>query len=96
VAAGRPYVDSQVAQAHMMADWEGTSGSPFKELSARELQVTMLILDGKRPQEIAETLSLSPKTVSTYRQRIFEKLHLNTDVDLARLAARYGLLQDSP
>lgn len=96
VASGRPYVDSSVAQARMLADWQGGAGSPFKELSARELQVTMMILDGQRTQDISDTLSLSPKTVSTYRQRIYEKLSVHTDVDLARLAFRYGLLRDTP
>lgn len=94
VAAGRPYVDAQVAQTRMMAAWQGGQpGSPFQELSSRELQVAMLILDGQRTQDISETLSLSPKTVSTYRQRIYDKLGVHTDVELTRLAYRYGLIQ---
>jgi two-component system, NarL family, invasion response regulator UvrY len=96
VASGRPYVDSSVAQARMLADWEGGTGSPFKELSSRELQVAMMILDGQRTQDISDTLSLSPKTVSTYRQRVYEKLGVQNDVDLTRLAFRYGLIHDSP
>jgi two-component system, NarL family, invasion response regulator UvrY len=96
VASGRPYVDSLVAQAHMLADWEGGTGSPFKELSSRELQVAMMILDGQRTQDISGTLSLSPKTVSTYRQRIYEKLGVQNDVDLTRLAFRHGLIHDAP
>jgi two-component system, NarL family, invasion response regulator UvrY len=93
VAAGRPYVDAQLAQARMMSSWQGDPGSPFKDLSSRELQVAMMILDGQRTQEISETLSLSPKTVSTYRQRIYEKLGVDTDAGLTRLAFRYGLIQ---
>jgi two-component system, NarL family, invasion response regulator UvrY len=96
VAAGRPYVDSRVAQARMLADWQGGAGSPFKELSSRELQVAMMILDGQRTQDISESLSLSPKTVSTYRQRIYDKLGVHTDVDLTRLAFRHGLISDGP
>ena len=96
VASGRPYVDSSVAQARMLADWEGGAGSPFKELSARELQVAVMILDGQRTPDISSTLSLSPKTVSTYRQRIYEKLGVHTDVDLTRLAMRHGLIQEDP
>ncbi|WP_295391875.1 response regulator [uncultured Thiodictyon sp.] len=94
VASGHPYVDSSVAQARMLAQWGGETGSPFKELSARELQVTMMILDGQRTQDISATLSLSPKTVSTYRTRIYEKLAVQTDVDLTRLAMRHGLIND--
>jgi two-component system, NarL family, invasion response regulator UvrY len=93
VAAGRFYVDAQVAQARMMSAWQGEHGSPFKELSSREMQVAMMILDGQRTQDISETLSLSPKTVSTYRQRIYDKLGVHTDVELTRLAFRYGLIQ---
>jgi two-component system invasion response regulator UvrY len=93
VAAGRPYVDSQLAQARMTSAWQGDHGSPFKELSSRELQVAMMILDGQRTQDISEALSLSPKTVSTYRQRIYDKLGVHTDVELTRLAFRYGLIQ---
>ncbi|WP_020505091.1 response regulator [Lamprocystis purpurea] len=96
VAGGRPYIDSTVAQARMLADWQGGTASPFTELSSREFQVTLMILDGRRTQDISDTLSLSPKTVSTYRQRIYDKLGVHTDVDLTRLAFRYGLISDQP
>jgi two-component system invasion response regulator UvrY len=92
VNRGFPYVASSVARKHMLADWQGVASSPFEELSSREMQVAMMILDGQRTQEISDALSLSPKTVSTYRQRIYEKLHVKTDVDLTRLAYRYGLI----
>lgn len=94
VERGLPYVASAVARKHMLGEWQGTAASPFEELSAREMQVAMMILDGQRTQEISEALSLSPKTVSTYRQRIYEKLHLRTDVELTRLAYRFGLIAD--
>ena len=43
-------------------------------------------------QDIAETLSVSPKTINSYRYRIFEKLDINTDVELALLAVKHNLL----
>jgi two-component system invasion response regulator UvrY len=92
VNRGFPYVASAVARKHMLGEWQGTATSPFEELSSREMQVAMMILDGQRTQEISEALSLSPKTVSTYRQRIYDKLNVRTDVDLTRLAYRYGLI----
>ena len=92
VHRGIPYVASAVARKHMLADWKGVAASPFEELSAREMQVAMMILNGQRSQEIAKALSLSPKTVSTYRQRIYEKLNVQTDVELTRLAYRYHLI----
>ncbi|MCF7989363.1 MAG: response regulator [Thiohalocapsa sp.] len=94
VHRGMPYVDADLAQKRMVAGWRGTAETPFESLSAREMQVTMMILDGRRNHEIANSLSLSQKTVSTYRQRIFEKLDVSTDVDLTRLAYRHGMIQD--
>lgn len=94
VQRGLPYVDARLAQRRMVAGWRGTKETPFADLSAREMQVTLMILDGRRNHEIAECLSLSQKTVSTYRQRIFEKLNLSTDVELTRLAYRHGLIQE--
>jgi two-component system invasion response regulator UvrY len=95
VNRGFPYVASSVARKHMLADWGGVASTPFEELSSREMQVAMMILDGQRTQEISDSLSLSPKTVSTYRQRIYEKLRVKTDVDLTRLAYRHRLIKDN-
>ncbi len=95
VSRGQPYVASSVARKHMLADWNGVAATPFEELSAREMQVAMMILDGQRTQEISDSLCLSPKTVSTYRQRIYEKLGVKNDVELTRLAYRHDLIKDS-
>jgi two-component system, NarL family, invasion response regulator UvrY len=94
VYGGAPYVAVSVARKHMLADWRGVAKTPFEELSSREMQVAMMILEGQRTQEISDALSLSPKTVSTYRQRIYDKLNVKTDVELTRLAYRYGLIVD--
>lgn len=94
VNRGFPYVASSVARKHMLADWRGLTATPFEGLSSREMQVAMMILHGQRTQEISDTLSLSPKTVSTYRQRIYDKLNVKTDVELTRLAYRYKLIAD--
>ena len=66
----------------------------LSQLSPRELQVLMMILDGQRSQDISDALCLSPKTVSTYRQRLYEKLGVDSDVGLTKLAYRHGLLTD--
>lgn len=55
--------------------------SPFNTLSQRELQVMMMIVQGQKNQDIADSLFLSPKTVSTYRQRLYAKLNVETDVE---------------
>lgn len=94
VHRGMPYVDAQLAQRRMVRTWRGIAATPFESLSGREMQVTMMILDGRRNKIIAEALSLSEKTVSTYRQRICDKLKVETDVELTRLAYRHGIICD--
>ncbi len=92
VHQGRPYVATSVARKHILADWQGTSRTPFSELSAREMEVVLMVLQGRSSQEISDVLCLSPKTVGTYRMRLFEKLKVKGDVELTRLAIRYGIL----
>lgn len=76
-------------------EWHGNADNPFIGLSSRETQVLLQILEGQKNQEISNTLSLSPKTVSIYRQRIYEKLDIKNDVELTRFAYRHGILKDS-
>lgn len=91
---GHHYIASEVARKHTLTEWSGHSDNPFKQLSSRETQVLLQILEGQKNQEISDILSLSPKTVSTYRQRIYEKLDIKNDVELTRLAYRHGILSD--
>lgn len=94
VANGERYMSSAIAQKIALSNFEGgdNNASPFEKLSERELQTTIMISRGGRVQDIAETLSVSPKTVNSYRYRIFEKLNINTDVELALLAVKHNLL----
>ncbi|MDJ0807730.1 MAG: response regulator [Gammaproteobacteria bacterium] len=94
VYRGQRFVSPEVAQKHTITEWTGKNENPFQGLSSRETQVLLQILGGRRNQEISDILNLSPKTVSTYRQRILEKLGIRNDVELTRLAYRYGLLSD--
>lgn len=95
VFRGQRFISPEVAQRHTLTEWKGAGENPFKGLSSRETQVLMQILEGRRNQEISDILCLSPKTISTYRQRILEKLDIRNDVELTRLAYRHGLLNDS-
>jgi two-component system invasion response regulator UvrY len=92
VSEGHYYISSDVARKHTLTEWEGKADSPFQQLSSRETQVLLQILEGQKNQEISDILSLSPKTVSTYRQRIYDKLAIKNDVELTRLAYRHGIL----
>jgi DNA-binding NarL/FixJ family response regulator len=91
VARGKRYLGSNVAQNMALANVSGEK-SPFDELSARELEVTMLLIQGLRQEEIAKRLSLSAKTVNTHKARLFRKIGVQDSIALARLAAQYGLL----
>ncbi|AKH19799.1 response regulator [Sedimenticola thiotaurini] len=93
VASGRPFVSSEVSQKLTLAMLTGNNpDSPFNRLSQWEMQVLMMITQGQKTQFISDSLCLSPKTVSTYRHRLFEKLGVETDVELTLLAIRHGLI----
>ena len=95
VYSGGHYVAADVAGNLAASLVKGTSGgSPFDQLSQRETQVMLMVTKGYSTQEISDRLHLSPKTVSTYRYRLFEKLNVSNDVELTRMAMRYGLLED--
>lgn len=89
VYKGERYISSDIAQ--MMA-LNKSKESLFDSLSERELQIAMMIMDCQKVQDISDKLCLSPKTVNSYRYRIFEKLNVNSDVELTLLAVRNGLL----
>ena len=84
VIAGGRYVSPALAE-HLVMDLEPDADRPAHHaLSNREFEVLRLIGAGKTVGEISEVLSLSDKTVSTYKARILEKLHLNTTAELIR------------
>ena len=94
VAAGRRYLAPAVAQQLALATLDGSS-SPFDALSSRELEVAMMLVRGKPLTVIGEQLNLSPKTVSTYKQRLMEKLRVEHVLGLAHLMTAHGLI-DAP
>jgi two-component system, NarL family, invasion response regulator UvrY len=94
VANGKPFLSSVVAKKLSLAKLSGNDSElPFDALSKREMQVMMMIVQGTRNQDISDTLCVSPKTVSTYRHRLYEKLGVETDVELTMLAIRYGVAE---
>lgn len=95
VYAGRRYISADVAQHLALKLMPGGDQSPFDSLSPRELQVMLMLTQGTKVQEISDKLCLSPKTVSTYRHRLYDKLGVNSDVALTRLAMRYGVVDDA-
>lgn len=93
VADGQKYISVDIAQKMALSQVsKDENASPLDVLSDRELQIAQMIVDCRKVQDIAESLHLSSKTVNTYRYRIFDKLAISSDVELARLAMRHKLL----
>jgi len=92
VARGGRHIGSAVAQSMALGMLPGAGSSPFDDLSAREMEVMLMLAEGHRLAEIANTMHLSPKTVATYKYRIFEKLDTRNDVAMTRMAMRYGIV----
>ena len=96
VFAGQRYISPQIAQQLALKSFQPQqSGSPFDLLSEREIQIALMIANCEKVQSISDKLCLSPKTVNTYRYRIFEKLSITSDVELALLAVRHGMVDAS-
>jgi len=91
---GRRYISVDIAQK-MAMNIQPEDENPFDRLSQREMQVMMMSMQGMKGQQISVQLNLSPKTISTYRYRLFEKLNVSNDVELTRLAMQYGFIDDA-
>lgn len=92
VKSGQKYISPEIAQKMALRPFQDEAASPFESLSERELQIAIMIVKCQKVAQISEALFLSPKTVNSYRYRIFEKLGIDSDVELTHLALRYGLI----
>lgn len=95
--SGQRYISPEIAQKMALKTLGGDREedgelSRFERLSEREMQIAMMVVDCQKVQDISDKLCLSPKTVNSYRYRIFEKLEISSDVELALMAVRLGLL----
>lgn len=93
VARGGKYIGADIAQQMALSMLPGGEGSPFDELSSREMEVMLMLVQGRGTKEIGEALSISPKTVATYKYRIQDKLGVENVVELTRLAMNHGVLE---
>ena len=92
VSANQRVISPEVASRLALAKIDTQSKSSFYQLSDREMEVMMMVIRGNFVKNIAEKLFLSPKTVHSYRSRIFEKLAVENDVALTLMAIREGLI----
>ncbi len=91
--AGKRYLSHRITET-VIDDYlrDGSNLSPLDSLSLRERDVLQLVVEGRTNAAIAQALSLSPKTVETYRARIMKKLKVHDTVELVKFAMRHGLI----
>ena len=95
VSQGQRYLTQQVAEL-MIDDYvthreSSEAKSPLERLSDREREVLQLVVEGKSAPEIGDLMSLSPKTVETYRSRLMQKLEIHDLPSLVKFAIQHGL-----
>jgi two-component system, NarL family, invasion response regulator UvrY len=93
IAMGRRYITPSVAELLAKQLNRPDNGAPHEQLSEREFQVFLKLAQGQTAGDIAESLSLSVKTVSTYRTRLMEKMGLSTNSDLTYYALKHGIIK---
>jgi DNA-binding NarL/FixJ family response regulator len=91
VQRGRKFITPSVAE-ELAENFNCEHDEPHRLLSDREFEVFKLLADGKTISEIANQLSLSSNTVSTYRSRVLEKMNLHSNADLTRYALEWKLI----
>lgn len=93
IHSGQRYISPNIAQQIAINRFTKGDQSPLDLLSERELQIMLMITQGQKVQDISKKLCLSPKTVNSYRYRIFDKLNIHSDVELTLLAMRLGMIE---
>jgi two-component system, NarL family, invasion response regulator UvrY len=93
VAAGRRYIDPDLAQKLALAEIEGAARSPLEQLSEREFEVFIRLAGGATVQKIADDLKLSASTIGTHLYNIKQKLGVVNQSELTLLAIRHGLIE---
>jgi two-component system, NarL family, invasion response regulator UvrY len=86
------YISAAVAEQLALQMDNSIKSHPHESLSDREYQILCMIASGKKIKEIADELSLSVQTIHTYRSRLKEKMNLNSNVEFARYAIQYNLI----
>ncbi len=93
VARGKRYITPSLAETLATHLVDESDAPPHESLSDREYQTMCLIASGKQLSQIAELLSLSPKTVSVYRARILEKMHMKNNAEVTHYALKHKLVE---
>lgn len=92
VVSGRRYISPDLAEELARSVGDSSEKRPHELLSDREFDTLRMLASGKSLTEIAESLSISPKTVSVYRTRLLEKMKLKNNAEIAHYAVKNGLI----
>lgn len=95
VVTGRLFITPAVAEKMARQLHQPDAGLPHTQLTSREFQIFQMLVDGMKLSEIANTLSLSIKTVSTHKTNILQKMDLSTTAGLVHYAVKHHLVNDS-
>ena len=93
IISGKKYITDSVAQRLSDHFDIGSTDEPHRQLSDREYQVFIMIAEGRPVAEISSALNISPKTISTHKKRICEKLNLQNDAQIVRYAMKKGIVR---
>lgn len=94
ICDGHVYLDPRIARDITISRFNDDKSNPFSDLTTRELQISVLLINAVPVGKIAKFLSISPKTVCGYRYALFDKLDIDSDVELTHLAYRHRLMSD--
>ncbi len=92
VSAGRKYISVSLAEKLVAKLELHQAQAPHEQLSDREYQIMCMIASGKTQTKIADALSLSIKTISTYRTRLLKKMHMKSNAEITRYAIENKLV----
>ena len=92
VACGERHIGNEVAPQLAMALLPGAPRSPFQTLTPREMEVALMLAEGRRVNDIAGLMNVSPKTIATHKYRIYDKVGVSSEVALLREAIRHDLI----
>jgi DNA-binding NarL/FixJ family response regulator len=92
VMAGRRYMNAAVVEELVTTQQSERGHRPHEALSDREYQVLRMIASGLTVSQVAQRLSLSVKTISTYRARVLDKMNMKTTAELMHYGIQHGLV----
>lgn len=95
VLSGKRYISPTIAHQLALKNTQQEETASFDILSLRELQIALMLIEGKEIKYISDTFYISPKTVMAYRHQIFKKLQVTNDVQLVLLAKKLGYLKET-